>query len=124
MKDVRPDEQNKIGTRGSHNNEWNFVFTANDFIEPSTYKEAVKHKEWQQAMVEEYQVVIDNNTWKLVDFPSSVKPLANLGHFAMTILTLLRRYVVDIATNLESLKCRFMEHGNFDELELTPQARR
>jgi hypothetical protein len=40
---------------------------ANDFTEPSTYKEAVKHKEWKQAMIEEYQVVIDNNTWKLVD---------------------------------------------------------
>jgi hypothetical protein len=50
--------------------------------------------------------------------------LANLGHFATAISTLLRRYVVDIAMNLESLKCRFMERGNFDELELTSQERR
>ena len=75
LKDVRPDEQNKTGTRGSHNNEGNFALVANDFTEPSTYKEAVKHKEWQQAMVEEYQAVIDNNTWKLVDCPPSVKPI-------------------------------------------------
>ena len=46
-----------------------FSLIANDFTEPSTYKEAVKHKEWQQGMVEEYQAVIDNNTWKLVDCP-------------------------------------------------------
>jgi hypothetical protein len=75
LKDVRPNEQNKTGTRGSHNNEGNFALVENDFIEPSTYKEAVKHKEWQQAMVEEYQAVIDNNTWKLVDCPTSVKPI-------------------------------------------------
>jgi hypothetical protein len=75
LKDVRPDEQNKTGTRGSHNNEGNFALVANDFTEPSTYKEAVKHKEWKQAMVEEYQEVIDNNTWKLVDCPTSVKPI-------------------------------------------------
>jgi hypothetical protein len=75
LKDVRPDEQNKTGTRGSHNNEGNFALVENDFTEPSTYKEAVKHKEWQQAMVEEYQAVIDNNTWKLVDCPTSVKPI-------------------------------------------------
>jgi hypothetical protein len=51
-------------------------------------------------------------------------PLANLGHFATAISTLLRRYVMDIATNLESLKRRIMERGNFDELELTSQERR
>ena len=47
----------------------------NDFTQPSTYKEAIKHKEWKQAMIEEYQTVIDNNTWKLVDCPTSVKPI-------------------------------------------------
>ena len=75
LKDVRPDEQNKTGTRRAHRSEGNFVLIANDFTEPSTYKEAVKHKEWQQAMVEEYKAVIDNNTWKLVDCPANVKPI-------------------------------------------------
>jgi hypothetical protein len=51
LKDVRPDEQNKTRTRGSHNSEGNFSLVANDFTEPSTYKEAIKHKEWKQAMV-------------------------------------------------------------------------
>ena len=69
MKDVKPDEQNKKGTRRAHRSEDNFALIANDFTEPSTYKEVVKHKEWKQALAEEYQVVIDNNTWKLVDCP-------------------------------------------------------
>eukprot|EP00253_Pinus_taeda_P031045 PITA_31045 len=75
LKDVKPDEQNKTGTRRAHRSEGNFALIENDFTEPSTYKEAVKLKEWQQAMVEEYQAVIDNNTWKLVDCPENVKPI-------------------------------------------------
>jgi hypothetical protein len=75
LKDVRPDEKNKRGTRGSHRSEGNFALIANDFTEPSTYKEVVKHKEWQHAMIEEYQVVVDNNTWKLVDYRISFKPI-------------------------------------------------
>ena len=44
LKDVKPDEQNKTGTRQKHRSEANFTFLAHDFTEPSTYKEAVKHK--------------------------------------------------------------------------------
>eukprot|EP00253_Pinus_taeda_P034927 PITA_34927 len=75
LKDVKLDEQNKTGTRRAHRSEGNFALIANDFTEPSSYKEAVKHKEWQQAMAEEDQAVIDNNTWKLVDCIANVKPI-------------------------------------------------
>jgi hypothetical protein len=75
LKDVGPDEKNKPGTRGSHRTKEFFSLIANNFTEPSTYKEEVKHKEWQQTTIEEYQAVIDNNTWKLVDCPTSVKPI-------------------------------------------------
>ena len=75
LKDVRPNEQNKTGTRGSQRNEGNFSLIENDFTESSTYREAIKHKEWQQDMVNEYQEVQDNNTWKLVDCPQNVKPI-------------------------------------------------
>eukprot|EP00253_Pinus_taeda_P034497 PITA_34497 len=47
LKDVKPDEQNKTGTQRAHRSEGNFALIANDFTEPSTYKETVKHKEWQ-----------------------------------------------------------------------------
>ena len=33
LKDVRPNEQNKIGTRGSQRNEGKFALIANDFTE-------------------------------------------------------------------------------------------
>jgi len=52
LKDVKPDEQNKIGARRAHRSEGNFALIANDFTEHSTYKEVVKHKEWQHDMVE------------------------------------------------------------------------
>jgi hypothetical protein len=74
LKYLRLDEKNKKGTRGSHNSEGNFALVANDFTEPYTYKEAVKHKEWKQAMVEEYQVIIDKNTWKLLIFLQVLNP--------------------------------------------------
>ena len=75
LKDVKSDEHNKTGTRKSHKSEGNFSLIANDFTEPSTYNEVVKHKEWKHGMIEEYRVVIDNNTWKLVDCPQNVKPI-------------------------------------------------
>jgi hypothetical protein len=50
--------------------------------------------------------------------------LENLGHFATASSTLLRRYVMDIVTNLESLKHRIMGRGHFNKLELTLKARR
>ena len=48
---------------------------ANDFTEPSSFQEAVKHKSWQQEMVDEYQAIQDKNTWQLVDCPHHVKPI-------------------------------------------------
>ena len=75
LKDVRPNEKNKTGTRGSQRSEGNVVLIANDFTEPSTYQKEVKHKEWKHAMVDEYQAVQDNNTCKLFDYPRNVKPI-------------------------------------------------
>lgn len=55
LKDVRPNEKNKTGTRGSTKNEGNLSLITNDFTKPSMYKEAVKYKEWKQAMIKEYK---------------------------------------------------------------------
>ncbi|XP_029127967.1 uncharacterized protein LOC109802636 [Cajanus cajan] len=38
-------------------------------IEPHTVKEALSKPEWCQAMKEEYEALIKNNTWTLVDLP-------------------------------------------------------
>ena len=36
-----------------------------DFIdkEPSNYEEVVEHKEWKDAMIEEYQSIMKNDVW-------------------------------------------------------------
>jgi hypothetical protein len=75
LKDVHPDEQDKTRTRSSTSSQSNFSLVTHDSIEPTTFAEAMKHKEWQQAMVDEYDLVIANGTWKLVDCPTNVKPI-------------------------------------------------
>jgi hypothetical protein len=37
--------------------------------EPSTFEEAVKQKEWKEAMMEEYQSVMKNDVWEVVPRP-------------------------------------------------------
>jgi hypothetical protein len=34
--------------------------------EPSTFEEAVKQKEWKEAMMEEYQSIMKNYVWEIV----------------------------------------------------------
>jgi hypothetical protein len=73
LKEVRSDEKHKTGTRsqwnlGSHN----FSLTA---TEPSTFVEAVEHDEWRKEMQCEYDAVIKNQTWKIVECPKNVKPI-------------------------------------------------
>ena len=42
-----------------------------DFIdkEPSNYKEAAEKKEWKDAMIEEYQLIMKNDVWNVVPRP-------------------------------------------------------
>nr|KYP59043.1 Retrovirus-related Pol polyprotein from transposon TNT 1-94 [Cajanus cajan] len=44
-------------------------------IEPHTVKEALSKPEWCQAMKEEYEALIKNNTWTLVDLPPGCKEI-------------------------------------------------
>ena len=42
-----------------------------DFIdkEPSNYEEAVERKQWKDAMIEEYQLIMKNDVWDVVPRP-------------------------------------------------------
>lgn len=42
-------------------------------IEPPTVKEALKCEQWVQAMKDEYNALLVNETWSLVDIPSDKK---------------------------------------------------
>ena len=45
------------------------------YFEPTSFKEADSHDEWKEAMQNEYDSLIKNNTWKLVDPPFGTKPI-------------------------------------------------
>ncbi|GMI95462.1 cysteine-rich RLK (RECEPTOR-like protein kinase) 8 [Hibiscus trionum] len=40
-----------------------------DFVEPRTIKEALKSDHWRRAAQEEYDALIRNNTWSIVELP-------------------------------------------------------
>ena len=39
--------------------------------EPTCFEEAIKHKEWVDAMVEEHQSIIKNDVWEIVPRPKN-----------------------------------------------------
>eukprot|EP00253_Pinus_taeda_P027245 PITA_27245 len=44
-------------------------------FEPTTFKEVASYDEWKEAMQKEYDALIKNGTWKLVDPPLGTKPI-------------------------------------------------
>jgi hypothetical protein len=42
-------------------------------VEPITYKQAMKHSHWHQAMQLEYEALMKNNTWTIVSLPHNRK---------------------------------------------------
>lgn len=44
-------------------------------LNPLLFAKAMKHKKWQQAVVDEYDSIIANGTWQLVDCQIDVKPI-------------------------------------------------
>jgi hypothetical protein len=73
IKGVHSGEMKKTRTRGSSRREVNFSHAS---IEPTSFAEATKHKEWQEAMIKEYDSVLANGTWNLVDCPQDVKTIS------------------------------------------------
>jgi len=47
-----------------------------DFPEPATYEQAVKHPGWVEAMKKEIQALQINNTWEEVPLPSNKKAIS------------------------------------------------
>ncbi|KAL0317366.1 UNVERIFIED_CONTAM: Retrovirus-related Pol polyprotein from transposon TNT 1-94 [Sesamum angustifolium] len=53
-----------------------FVASLSILQEPKSYKEPVKHPEWQEAMRQEIQALEQNCTWKITPLPVGNKPIA------------------------------------------------
>ena len=64
-------------TRSKAREEVNFALMSRviESDEPSTIQEALQSKSWKDAMDSEYQSVMKNNTWQLVDLPPGKKPI-------------------------------------------------
>jgi hypothetical protein len=52
-----------------------FAMSLVSYTEPKSYAEAIKHDCWRQAMQTELNALDQTGTWKIVDLPSSVKPI-------------------------------------------------
>ncbi len=52
-----------------------YGFTAAAIVEPTTYREAIAHQEWQQAMAEEIAALERTKTWDVVPAPTHVTPI-------------------------------------------------
>ena len=46
-----------------------------NFVEPLNYKESSEYDEWREAMEEEYESIIKNKTWDLVELPKGKQPI-------------------------------------------------
>jgi hypothetical protein len=42
-------------------------------IEPLNFEQANEHKEWRDEMKEEYESIMKNDTWELMELPMKIK---------------------------------------------------
>eukprot|EP00253_Pinus_taeda_P018152 PITA_18152 len=92
LESVHPDEVGKTGTRNSNRQDGGDVDDSNSPIdmdvsydcelnlstdfEPISFKEVASHDEWKEGMQNEYDALMKNGTWKLVDPPLGTKPIS------------------------------------------------
>ena len=44
-------------------------------VEPVNYDQAKDHKEWKNAMNDEYESIMKNDTWQLTQLPKNKVPI-------------------------------------------------
>jgi hypothetical protein len=70
--------------------------------EPTCFEEAIKNKEWVDAMTEEYQSIVKNDVWEIV-------PRLNRKDVVSSRWIFKIKHVVDVS--IEKYKARFVAHG-------------
>ena len=91
LESVHPDEVGNTRTRNSNQQNGGDVGDSDSPIDmdasydcelnlstdfkPTSFKEDASHDEWKEAMQKEYDSLIKNGTWKLVDPPLGTKPI-------------------------------------------------
>eukprot|EP00253_Pinus_taeda_P015412 PITA_15412 len=54
---------------------YDFELNLSTDFESTSFKEVASHDEWKEAMQKEYDALIKNDTWNLVDTPLGTKPI-------------------------------------------------
>jgi hypothetical protein len=70
--------------------------------DPTFFEEAIQKKEWEDAMPEEYQSIINNDVWEIVPRPKSKDVVSSKWIFKI-------KHVVD--GSIDKYKARFISHG-------------
>ena len=70
--------------------------------EPSTFEEAIKKKEWKEAMMEEYQSIMKNDVWEVVSRPKEKFVVTSKWVYKI-------KHVVD--GSIDKYKVRFVARG-------------
>eukprot|EP00253_Pinus_taeda_P004500 PITA_04500 len=118
LESVHRDEVGKIGTRNSNRKNggdvdyssspvdmdvsYDYELNLSTDFEPTSFKEAASHDEWKEVMQKEYDALIKNDTWKLVDPPLGIKPIGCKWVYK-------NKYKVD--GSLDKHKSRLVERG-------------
>ena len=76
---------------------------------PSSYKQAMEHKCWQEAIEAELLALEENQTWDIVPCPPSVKPLGSKFVFNIKIRS---------NGSIDRYKARLVVLGNKQEFGL------
>jgi hypothetical protein len=71
-------------------------------VEPTSYEEATKKKEWKDVMVEEYQSIVKNDVWDVVP---------RLKEKTMVSSKWIYKTKHSTDGSIEKYKARFMAHG-------------
>ena len=71
-------------------------------VEPSTYEEAAKHIVWKDAMMEEYQFIMNNDVWEVALRPKGKSIVTSKWIYKI-------KHVVD--GSVEKYKARFVARG-------------
>jgi hypothetical protein len=71
-------------------------------VEPSTFEEAVKQKEWKETMMEEYESIMKNDVWEIVPRPEEKYVVTSKWVFKI-------KHAVD--ESIDKYKVRFVARG-------------
>jgi hypothetical protein len=78
------------------------ITQAMNVVEPLNYEQAKDHKEWMDAMKEEYDSIIKNETWELTELPENKTPIGSKWLF---------KYKFNVDGSIDKYKARLVAKG-------------